>query len=77
MIKKFENFVNEHYNVNITTIDVDDAHKVLDDTLTPGESALLLATDDEEFLDAFISHVSKTMGPAARDRFTKILKIVK
>ena len=53
------------------------AHKVLDDTLTPGESALLLATDDEEFLDAFISHVSKTMGPAAKDRFTRIYKIVK
>ena len=78
MIKKFENFVNEHYNdVDIATIGVDDAHKVLDNKLAPGEVALLLATDDEELLNDFISRVSETMSPAAKDRFTKIFKIVK
>ena len=78
MIKKFESFVNEHYNdVDLATIGVDDAHKVLDETLEPGEVALLLTTDNEEFLDAFISHTSETIGPAAKDRVKRIFKIVK
>ena len=75
MIKKFENFVNEHYNVNITTIDVNHKNIALDDVLEPGDVALLLVTDNEEFLDSFVDHSSD--NPALKDRFTKILKIVK
>ena len=66
-----------HYKkFNIKTVDVNDENISLDDVLEPGDAALLFVAD-EELLDNFIHYLSKSMGPAAKDRFTKVIKFVK
>ena len=62
---------------NISTYDVNHENISLDDVLDPGNAALLLVADDEELLDNFIHYLSKSMGPAAKDRFTRMIKFVK
>ena len=66
-----------HKKPNINTIDVNDENISLDDVLEPGDAALLLVIDGEEHLDKFIHSLSKSMGPAGKDRFTKVIKFVK
>ena len=66
-----------HKKPNINTIDVNDENISLDDVLEPGDAALLLVADDEELLDTFIHYISKSMSPAAKDRFTRVIKFVK
>lgn len=66
-----------HKKSNISTYDVNDENISLDDVLEPGNAALLLVAEDEELLDNFIHYLSKSMGPAAKDRFTKVIKFVK
>ncbi len=66
-----------HKKSNINTVDVNDENISLDDVLEPGDAALLLVADDEELLDNFIHYISKSMGPAAKDRFTRVIKFVK
>ena len=93
MIKKFDSFVSEgndflskkdiergeygiHYKkFNIKTVDVNDENISLDDVLEPGDAALLFVAD-EETLDALQHHLIK-LGPAAKNRFTKVIKFVK
>ena len=66
-----------HKKSNISTYDVNDENISLDDVLEPGNAALLLVAEDEELLDNFIHYLSKSMGPAVKDRFTKVIKFVK
>ena len=66
-----------HKKSNIYTVDVNHKNVSLDDVLEPGNAALLLVVEDEEILDNFIHYLSKSMGPAAKDRFTKVIKFVK
>ena len=66
-----------HKKSNINTVDINDENISLDDVLEPGDAALLLVADDEELLDNFIHYISKSMGPAAKDRFTRVIKFVK
>lgn len=65
-----------HKKSNISTYDVNDENISLDDVLEPGDAALLFVAD-EELLDNFIHYLSKSMSPAAKDRFTKVIKFVK
>lgn len=66
-----------HKKPNISTYDVNHENISLDDVLEPGNAALLLVVEDEELLDNFIYYISKSMGLAAKDRFTKVIKFVK
>lgn len=77
MIKKFDNFVNEHYDVasQIVRISPEKACKVLNDN-TDNKVSLLLTTSDEELLDNFINAIANEMGPAMKDRFLGIYKVV-
>ena len=75
MIKKFDNFVNERYDVDIEPIGVQDANEVLAQ-LRPGEAALVVTVQDEELLDDFLYAISKEFSPAMKDRFNRIFKVV-
>ena len=66
-----------HKKPNIYTVDVNHKNVSLDDVLEPGNAALLLVVEDEEILDNFIHYINKSMGPAGKDRFTKVIKFVK
>lgn len=93
MIKKFDSFISEgndwlskkdiergeyrsHYKTfNISTYDVNHENISLDDVLEPGDAALLFVAH-EETLDALQHHLIE-LGPAAKDRFTRVIKFVK
>ena len=86
MIKKFESFVkeNHYYDDDITTINVDQAHKVLDSDFESNEdlsseAALLIATYDEDLLDNIIGYLLDNFrdNPTIKDRFSRFVKIVK
>ena len=66
-----------HKKPDISTYDVNHENVSLDDVLEPGDAALLLVVEGEELLDNFIHYINKSMGPAEKDRFTKMIKFVK
>lgn len=77
MIKKFDNFVNEHNDVasQIVRISPEEACKVLNHNID-NKVSLLITTSDEDLLDSFINAVANEMSPATKDRFLGIYKVV-